>query len=142
MGNGKGFASHPENINRNGRPKKGDSIADAMRELMEEKQLVTITASDGNQKQELLSRKKAFCMRVYEIAMGGNMTAAKMCVQLTDGFDEGNGGDDPGEWEKRLRAAGETSIYKMIQGIEEHKRNNPDSDLKVDWEVLKEPEDD
>jgi len=35
-----GFASHPENINRNGRPKKGESITDLLRETVDKQALV------------------------------------------------------------------------------------------------------
>lgn len=47
-----GFAQHPENINRSGRPKKGETYTDIIRQIGEE-----VDGETGLTKKQLLMRK-------------------------------------------------------------------------------------
>ena len=67
-----GFAAHPENINRKGRPKKGNSFAEVLRTIGAE------THGD-------LSRLEIACRQMYELAESGDYQAIKWIADRCDG---------------------------------------------------------
>jgi hypothetical protein len=69
-----GFQLHPENINRDGRPPKGQTMTDIMREILEE------DLPSGKKRKEALVRK------VLELAYEGNETMIKMAWNYLDGM--------------------------------------------------------
>jgi len=69
-----GFASHPENINRNGRPKTGQALTDIMREVLEE------DLPSGKK------RKEALVRRVLELAYEGNEAMIRMAWSYLEGM--------------------------------------------------------
>ena len=69
-----GFAAHPENINRKGRPKKGNTLTDIMREVMEEE------LPSGKM------RKEAFVRKVLELAYDGNEQMIKLVWNYLEGM--------------------------------------------------------
>lgn len=65
-----GFAAHPENINRNGRPHKGHSITETIRAMMDEKPEI----------------KRALGQKILQMAMQGDITAMKTIWNYIDGM--------------------------------------------------------
>lgn len=65
-----GFAAHPENINRNGRPPKGHSITETIRAMMDERPEI----------------KKALAAKVLQMASEGDITAMKTIWNYLDGM--------------------------------------------------------
>lgn len=59
-----GFASHPELINKKGRPKKGQAVTDLLRETVDKQELVD---------------------KLIELAMKGDIQALKYAVDRMDG---------------------------------------------------------
>ena len=71
----KGFASHPENINKNGRPKKGHAMTDILNRLGDIK-------ADG----EDITKKEALALVMWEQALGGDIAFIKAVIAYTDGM--------------------------------------------------------
>jgi len=75
---GRGFASHPENINRNGRPKRGwawnELIEDAVNEVVK------------NQAGEELEVKKLVVKRLVKMASEGDLQAIREIINRMDGM--------------------------------------------------------
>ena len=65
-----GFAAHPENINRNGRPPKGHSITETIRSMMDEKPEI----------------KKALGSKILQMALGGDLAAIRTIWGYIDGM--------------------------------------------------------
>ena len=65
---------HPENINRNGRPKKGFTLTDIAKEILEEELPTGIT------------RKEALMKKVAQLAYEGNETMIKLLWNYVDGM--------------------------------------------------------
>jgi hypothetical protein len=65
-----GFALNPENINRNGRPKKGTAITDVIRDML-------------NEKPEI---KKALSTKLLQMALDGDLAAIKHLMAYIDGM--------------------------------------------------------
>ena len=65
-----GFAAHPENINKNGRPPKGHSITETIRAMMDEKPEI----------------KKALGAKILQMAVEGDITAIKTIWNYLDGM--------------------------------------------------------
>lgn len=59
-----GFAAHPENINRNGRPPRGETLTDVLKETIDKEQIAT---------------------KLYELAMNGDVGALKYIYDRVDG---------------------------------------------------------
>ena len=59
-----GFASHPELINKNGRPKKGEAVTDVLRATVD---------------------KQALVDKLIQLAQEGDMTALKYAIDRLDG---------------------------------------------------------
>lgn len=74
-----GFNKHPENINRNGRPKKGLTLTDIAKEILEEEII-----KDG--KPTGRTRKEALIRRVADLAYEGNETMIKLLWNYVDGL--------------------------------------------------------
>ncbi len=70
----KGFASHPENINRNGRPTKGNAWAEIFEAVGNE-----IDDRTGKPFKELVSRK------MWAKAVGGDINAAREIMDRMEG---------------------------------------------------------
>lgn len=69
-----GFALNPENINRNGRPKKGLTLTDIAKEILEEE------LPSG------MTRKEALMRKISTLAYEGNETMIKMIWNYVDGM--------------------------------------------------------
>ena len=67
-----GFAAHPENINRSGRPKKGSSFAEVLRSI-------------GTEMHGDVSRLEIACRQMYELAESGDYQAIKWIADRVDG---------------------------------------------------------
>ena len=67
-----GFALNPDNINRTGRPKKGESITEILKEYMSE--------PDAKDK----SRKEVLVEKLYKLAKN-DLTALKYLIDRVDG---------------------------------------------------------
>jgi hypothetical protein len=64
-----GFGDHPENINREGRPKKGMALTDLMREMMDETPQI----------------KKAIMAKLMQMAAEGDIAAIREVLDRTEG---------------------------------------------------------
>ena len=67
-----GFAAHPENINRKGRPKKGSSFAEVLRLI-------------GAEMHGDLSNLELACRQMYNLARNGDYQAIKWIADRVDG---------------------------------------------------------
>ena len=65
-----GFAAHPENINKNGRPHKGHSITETIRAMMDEKPEI----------------KKALGAKILQMAVEGDLQAIRTIWGYIDGM--------------------------------------------------------
>jgi hypothetical protein len=74
----RGFASHPENINRNGRPKRGW----AWNELIED----AVNETVKNQAGEELEVKKLVVKRLVKMASEGDLQAIREIINRMDGM--------------------------------------------------------
>lgn len=72
-----GWIGDRANINRKGRPPKGETLTDALREYAEKKDV-----DFGDQK---LSRKQALSQKLWQMALGGDMQAMKYIYDRIDG---------------------------------------------------------
>lgn len=72
----RGFASHPENINKGGRPKKDWTWADLFVDAAEELK---------DTKQGKMQVKKIIAKRLFHMAMSGNVQAIKEVIDRMDG---------------------------------------------------------
>lgn len=72
------FAEHPECINRNGRPKKGETYTDIIRQMgdLPNKEL---TSDD---KKDL---KTAIIEKLYNLALSGDVSALRYLIDRVDG---------------------------------------------------------
>jgi flagellar hook-basal body complex protein FliE len=70
--NGSGFDKNPQNINKNGRPKKGQAITEILKDLLEQE-------TDG------ITRKQRFAEKVLELALRGNESMIKLVWAYVDG---------------------------------------------------------
>jgi len=73
-----GFNKFPENINRNGAPKKEESISGLVRKLLRSK-------PQGQEK----SYRQLFAMRVMKLALEGDMTAIREIWDRMEGSVKG-----------------------------------------------------
>jgi len=82
MARGKGFGEHPENINREGRPKKGETFTDIiMTELSKEN--VSIKTESG---MSLITAKEAVVRKLISLAVHeGNFPALRYLMDRVDG---------------------------------------------------------
>ena len=71
-----GFGDHPENINHNGRPKKGSAWADILREVVEQ------VAPDSGGK----TVKELIALRLVKECLNGNIRAMKELFNRTEGL--------------------------------------------------------
>jgi N-acetylglucosamine kinase-like BadF-type ATPase len=77
MAQSDGFQKHPENINRNGRPKKGDTITDAIKNILQQE----VDTKEGKK-----AVKELFAKKVSEMALKGDLNAIKLIMQYCDGM--------------------------------------------------------
>ena len=73
-----GFAAHPENINRKGRPKKGKTITDLIKKLG--KRRIEIESINGKH-----SKLEIIVEQLLLLAMEGDVSAIKYIVDRIDG---------------------------------------------------------
>ena len=74
-----GFNKNPENINRNGRPPKEESISGLVRDLLRNK-------PQGQEK----TYRELFAMRVMKLALEGDMTAIREIWDRMEGSTKNN----------------------------------------------------
>lgn len=67
--------------NPGGRPKKGASIAGALREAMAE--VLTIPQSDGTMK--TVTKAEFLSFKLFQLAATGDLPALKLCLEHVDG---------------------------------------------------------
>lgn len=72
-----GFRDNPQNINREGRPKKGETLTDALREYAEQK--------DVEYNKNKISRKQALSQKLWQMALNGDLQAMKYIYDRIDG---------------------------------------------------------
>lgn len=82
-----GFDTNPQNINKKGRPKKGHSITETIREMMTEKPEI----------------KRALSTKILDMAMKGDITAMKTIWQYMDGMPVQPSTEDPDKLKDFLR---------------------------------------
>lgn len=80
-----GFRLRPENINRNGRPKKEESLTHILKDLI---QANAVEGPGGN----MISIKEGLALRLVQVAMKGDMNAMKYAWDRIDGMMKGDGG--------------------------------------------------
>lgn len=79
---GGGFRDHPENINRKGRPKKGETFTDVI-ELELNKKNVQIKTENGT---DLISAKEAVVRKLINLAVvDGSFPAIRYLMDRLDG---------------------------------------------------------
>jgi hypothetical protein len=79
---GGGFKEHPENINRNGRPKKGETFTDIIQSELS-KQNVILNQEGGK---ITISAKEAVVRKLINLAVNeGNFNAIKYLMDRVDG---------------------------------------------------------
>lgn len=76
--NKQGFAVHPENINRNGRPKKGQTMTDILSELGDIQDIELLD--------EKITKKKALALKIWQLALKGDLAAIKYIYNRIDGM--------------------------------------------------------
>jgi len=64
-----GFAAHPELINRKGRAKVGNTIAEITRDFLQKKISLTITNADGSKRTEKDTRENFINRRLFNIVI-------------------------------------------------------------------------
>ena len=74
---GNTFADRPQDINRNGRPKKEYCLTDILKEQG--------NIEDVESKEGMISRKEAIAKKLWAMAMGGDVTALKYLYDRVDG---------------------------------------------------------
>jgi len=89
-----GFAAHPENINRNGRPKKGQTLTDIAKVVLDEELPSGIT------------RKEALIKKVAQLAYDGDSTMIKLLWNYIDGM--------PRQRQEVTGADGDGLVIKVI----------------------------
>lgn len=83
MGNEtKGFASHPELINKRGRPKKNQAMTEIIRRYGRRKD---IKIEDEYGEEKYYSRKDALALKLWQLALQGDMSAIKYIYDRLDG---------------------------------------------------------
>lgn len=78
-----GFREHPENINRNGAPKKGSTFKDIYSRILDEKHI--IKDENGNDKDTGLLKKEALVHACFEHAIRGSFSHLKEIAERIDG---------------------------------------------------------
>ena len=79
-GAGSGFASHPELINRKGRPKKKASLTDILLRLSKRRD-----QPDDEKPEKRISRKERLARELYKLAFQGDLPAIKYIYDRIDG---------------------------------------------------------
>lgn len=107
---GGGFRDHPEHINRKGRPKKGNSMADMFRKYMDETKFFTLP--DGSKKRML--RMQVFAEAVFAEVLKGNMNAARLIANYHSGLPPFTGKLEltPDEDQEEVSAERLTQLHK------------------------------
>jgi len=72
-----GFGDNPQNINRNGRPPKGQSLTDILREHAEKK--------DVGSGEDKILRGEAIAQKLWQMALNGDIQAIKYMYDRLDG---------------------------------------------------------
>ncbi len=72
-----GFASRPENINRNGRPKKGQTLTDILNAHADKE--------DIGKEENKISRREALAQKLWQMALGGDIAAIRYIYDRIDG---------------------------------------------------------
>jgi hypothetical protein len=79
----RGFAAHPELINRNGRPKKGQTLTDLLEKELKKK---SVKLDIGNGQSKLISGKEAVSRALVQLALNEkNFPAIKYIIDRIDG---------------------------------------------------------
>ena len=81
-----GFGDHPEHINRHGAPRRGESLAELIRVMMDHDITINRKNSDGSQLTETINRKLAWFEQVYKAAMDGKPWANRLIANYHDGL--------------------------------------------------------
>jgi hypothetical protein len=74
---GAGFDKNPKNINRKGRPKKGMSMCEILRDLVDEETI--------NYKGGVISVKEAVGRKIIELGIQGDLSALKYLFDRLEG---------------------------------------------------------
>ena len=117
--------------NLKGRPRKGQTIADAWRELLSEE--TTAFRGSGKDRVEVrMIRLRAFVEKVFSMAMNGDMSAAKLIANYVDGlppFTGRVGGlpDEVGEMDPDEEAAVADHIKDLVLGKRSNGNGNGNS---------------
>ena len=72
-----GFGDNPQNINRAGRPPKGQALTDILREQAERED---VDGKDGK-----MSRRDAIAQKLWQMALSGDIHAIKYMYDRLDG---------------------------------------------------------
>jgi hypothetical protein len=115
---GGGFRDHPENINRNGRPKRGETFTDVI-ELELNKKNVQVQTAAGF---ELITAKEAVARKLVNLAVAeGNFPAIKYLMDRMDGSPRQSVSVSRGE-------DSEMTLQEMEEWIAKHERELADLD--------------
>jgi hypothetical protein len=126
---GGGFREHPEYINRNGRPKKGETFTDIIQNELA-KQNVTVKGDDGT---AVITAKEAVVRKLINLAVAeGDLHAIKYLMDRIDGSPRqmiSIGGNNTTELTDEERCALIERYEKELADIE--KVRNPDRAKKA-----------
>lgn len=78
-----GFALHPELINRQGRPRKGESMTDVLRKYAEKR--VDLLDAEPDEKRRRMKRKEALARKIWKLALKGEDWAIRYVYNRIDG---------------------------------------------------------
>ena len=104
-----GFKDNPENINRRGRPKKGMTLTDIAKDVLEEE------LPSG------MTRKEALIKKVAQLAYDGNESMIKLLWNYVDGMPT-----------QKTEVSGDLTITKLLGDLTgEDTTQEPTEDNKI-----------
>jgi len=80
-----GFAAHPENINRKGRPPKGSTITDRIMMKLEDTISMVKRTKDGKRRRVTLTYVDALVDTLFRLAFNGDRKAIRDIVERVEG---------------------------------------------------------
>lgn len=128
-GKGKPLTKDDPRINRKGRPKKGQAIADAFRELLKEDTSVT-RRKKGKPVEERINRLRLFAETIFQRAITGNDAAARLIANYVDGLPPFTGrlGTLPDEEAEEIDPEDEEAICEHLRSLIMGKGRNGNGD--------------
>lgn len=109
----KGFENNPENINRNGRPKKGTCLTDLMQKYLKK----SIDIKDDTGEIKKIKYRDLFVQQVLKLATAGDTTCLKLIWNYIDGMPL-----------QKMDIQGNISQNPILEALNDIK-SNPNTDI-------------